>query len=243
MPVLPTLSLILPAYNEANSIVNTLHEAEEYLNKKEISYEIIVAADGNDGTRELVSNIGKQKPFIHVIGSPDRGGKGKGIREAVSISQGKWIGFSDADNKTPITEFDKFIPYLENGCEVVIGSRGDRRSLIESPQPWYRRIGAKGFKIFMHMVTGLWDIIDTQCGFKFFQAQIAHDLFSRQRIDGYMYDVEILYLAKNSKYKIQQVPVRWHDDGDSRLQLIRGNIQNVHDIFWIRFGNNKHKLT
>jgi dolichyl-phosphate beta-glucosyltransferase len=231
----PLLTLIFPAYNEARTINNTLHETIQYLDQKQIIYEIIVSADGNDGTREIVTELCKSNPRIRVIGSSERGGKGKGIRSAVAIAQGKWIGFADADNKTPIAEFDKFIPYLKEGIEVAIGSRGYRQSFVERPQPWYRRIGSKGFGVFMHLSVGLWDIADTQCGFKFFQSEIAHDLFCRQQIDGYMYDVEILFLAKQSSYRIQQIPIRWRDDGDSRLELFRGNIRNILDVLSIRF--------
>ena len=233
----PTLSLIFPAYNESRTIAGTLQEALQYLEKRQITYEIIVAADGNDGTREIVAELSKTNPYIHCIGSPERCGKGRGIRNAVAMAEGKWIGFSDADNKTPFTEFDKFIPFLEQGLEVIIGSRGSRLSSIERPQPLYRRIGARGFSVFMHVFTGLWDIADTQCGFKFFQGEIAHDLFTRQQIDGYMYDVEILYLAEKEGYRIAQVPIRWRDDGDSRLQLLSGNIRNVRDVLSIRFRN------
>jgi dolichyl-phosphate beta-glucosyltransferase len=230
----PVLSLIFPAFNEAAAISATLLEAVQYLQDRKIGYEIIVSSDGNDGTREIVSQMAKTNPGILSIGSPQRGGKGKGIRKAVALAKGKWIGFSDADNKTPITEFEKFIPFLEKGTEVVIGTRGSRRSRVERPQPWYRRVGGRGFAVFMHIFTGLWEITDTQCGFKFFQADVAHDLFNRQQIDGYMFDVEILYLAKKAGYRITQVPIRWRDDGDSRLQLLSGNIRNVLDIFSIR---------
>lgn len=229
------LSLIFPAYNEARSISNTLKEAVEYLEDRHITYEIIVSADGMDGTREMVAELSKTNPRIIGIGSAERRGKGKGIRDAVLMAAGKWVGFSDADNKTPITEMDKFIPLLEQGLEMVIGSRGGRESKIERLQPLYRRIGAKGFALFMHTITGLWEIVDTQCGFKFFQAEIARDLFSRQKIDGYMYDVEIIYLAKKAGYRIAQVPIRWRDDGDSRLQLVSGNIRNVRDVISIPF--------
>jgi dolichyl-phosphate beta-glucosyltransferase len=231
----PLLSLILPAYNEARAIINTIHETAQYLEQRGIFYEIIVSADGNDGTREIASNLRKSNPKIYVIGTPERGGKGKSIRNAVTLAKGEWIGFADADNKTPITEFSKFIPFLEQGVEVVIGSRGDPNSLVERPQPWYRQIGSKGFAIFMHSTIGLPEIIDTQCGFKFFQGNIARDLFARQQIDGYMYDVEVLYLAKHAGYRIAQVPIRWHDDGDSRLQLFSGNIRNFRDVISIRF--------
>jgi dolichyl-phosphate beta-glucosyltransferase len=234
-------SLIIPAYNEVRVIGQTVAEAVHFFEERQMNYEIIVSADGEDGTRELIAQLYANNPRIYAIGTPQRGGKGKGIRSAVALAQGRWIGFTDADNKTPISELDHFLPYLYKGIEVTIGSRGDPQSKIERPQPWFRRIGAWGFRIFMHTITGLWEIRDTQCGFKFFQGKVAKDLFARQQIDGYMYDVEILYLAKKTGYRIEQIPVRWRDDGDSRLQLVRGNIRNFMDVLRIRFGLGKRQ--
>lgn len=233
----PQITLILPAYNEAKHIERTVHSAISFFEMRGLEYEIIVSADGNDGTREIVSNISKSNSCVSVIGSPERRGKGYGIRQAVSLARGEIIGFADADNKTPISELDKFLPHLRNGCDIVIGSRGQRDSVIERRQPWYRQVGSKGFGIFMHLVVGLWDIVDTQCGFKFFRADAIRDLFSLQVIDGYMFDVEILYLAFHKGYKIMQLPVRWRDDGDSRLELLRGNIKNFADVLQIRFNS------
>jgi len=228
------ISLILPAYNEAATIVRTLGEVASYFEARQYRYELIVAADGNDGTRERARELARANPAIIVIGDAARRGKGRGIREAVAIASGQIVGFADADNKVPIEEFDKLQPWLAKGFEVVIGSRAMRDSRVERPQPLYRRVGAKGFSVFMHSVVGLPGVVDTQCGFKFFQRHIARDLFRRQRIDGYMYDVEILALAQRLGYRIQQVPIRWRDDADSRLQLFRGNLRNVIDIFKIR---------
>ena len=239
----PVISLIFPAYNESKTIVNTVNEAIGYFENKNLTFEIIVSADGDDGTRELVAEIGKSDARIKVTGSEARGGKGLGIRRTLPFITGKYVGFADADNKTPITEFDKVLPLLEEGHDLVIGSRGIDGAKIERKQPLFRQIGSKGFGIFMHLVVGLPGIIDTQCGFKFFQHDVFVDLFSRQRIDGYMYDVEILYLARQRGYHIEQVPVRWRDDGDSRLQLLSGNIRNVIDIFRIRFDAANQKKT
>ena len=230
-----TITLIFPAYNEAARIVNTVNEAVMYFEHRNLDYEIIVAADGEDGTRDLVDYMRQTNSRLKAIGKAERRGKGYGIRQAVAMANGDVIGFADADNKTPITEFEKFLPYLSNGAQVVIGSRAQRGSVIEQPQPLYRRLGSKGFGIFMHLVVGLRDIPDTQCGFKFFRRQVAKDLFARQKIDGYMFDVEILYLARRAGYCLEQVPVLWRDDGDSRLNLLAGNIHNVRDIFKIRF--------
>jgi dolichyl-phosphate beta-glucosyltransferase len=170
-----------------------------------------------------------------VTGLPGRHGKGLGIRRAMPMASGQFVGFSDADNKTPITEFDKVQPLLDAGWDVVIGSRGMRESKIEQKQSLLRQLGSRGFGMFMHAVIGLNTIVDTQCGFKFFKRSVGQTLFERQIIDGYMYDVEILALAERSGYRIAQVPIRWRDDGDSRLNLVAGNLRNAWDIFRIRW--------
>lgn len=230
----PEISLIFPAYNEEKRIRETVSEAVAYFEGKGLSYEIIVAADGDDRTRDIVREMAETNPNLHVIGNNERRGKGYGLRQAIPHCRGRYVGFSDADNKTPITEFDKVLPLLEGGADLVIGERPHGGDLIEKKQKWYRQLGSRGFKVFMHFAVGLDDIVDTQCGFKFFRNPIAADLFARQKIDGYMYDVEILYLAEQAGYSIKQVEVRWRDDGDSRLDLIAGNIRNVQDVLKIR---------
>lgn len=232
-----SVSLILPAYNEVKRIAQTIREAKTYYERRQHRYEIIIAADGDDGTRELVARMARQDATLKVIGSIERRGKGYGIRQGVALATGEIIGFADADDKTPIDEFDKFEPWLRDGYEVVIGSRRLPESCIERPQPLYRRLGSKGFSLVLRAVVGLPGIVDTQCGFKFFRRHAALDLFGRQRIDGYMFDVEILYLAQQAGYRIAQVPVHWRDDGDSRLPLLRGNLRNMIDVLSIRFAH------
>lgn len=234
MPDEIDLTLILPAYNERASIGATIGQAFGYFASRGIQAEIIVAADGDDGTRELVGQMVSGNPLLRAIGHEKRLGKGRGVREAVLIARGRRIGYADADNKVPFDEYDKIRPELERGFEVVTGSRGLAESNIERAQPWYRRVGSKGFGIFMHAVVGLAEVRDSQCGFKFFPREIALRLFTAQRIDGYMFDVEILALAERFGYRIKEVPIRWRDDADSRLQLLSGNIRNVIDIFKIR---------
>ena len=230
------VSIVVPAYNEARSIASTLGEMCAYFNQKPYAFEIIVAADGDDGTREVVRDLAIREPRLSVIGHKERLGKGRGVREGLLVANGDLVGFVDADNKTPITEFDHFEPHFASGCDVVIGSRALRESRVERPAPWYRRVGSRAFAIGLHAFIGLSDIADTQCGFKFFRREAATWIFSRQRVDGYMFDVEVLHLATKAGYRIAQVPVRWRDDGDSRLQLVRGNLRNVSDLLRIRFG-------
>ena len=170
-----------------------------------------------------------------MIGSAERGGKGRGIRNGVALARGQIIGFVDADYKTPIEELAEILPWFDRDYDIVIGSRGMAESRIEIPQPRYRQLGSRAFAIAMHLTIGLWDIRDTQCGFKFFRGAVAHDLFGRQQIDGYMFDVEVLHMAEQSGYRIKEVGVRWRDDGDSRLDLVAGNWRNMLDILRIRF--------
>jgi dolichyl-phosphate beta-glucosyltransferase len=228
------VSLILPAYNEAATIASTIRETGAYFRSRGLRYEIIVAADGDDGTRELALETAREGEPVRVIGNRERTGKGRGVRDGMALVRGDIAGYADADNKVPIAEFDKFRPWLGQGYDVVIGSRSMRDSQIEKRQPLYRQLGGKGFGLFMHAVVGLRGITDTQCGFKFFTRAAAREIFSRQQIDGYMFDVEILVLARRLGFRIQQVPIRWRDDGDSRLALVSGNLRNVADIFRIR---------
>jgi dolichyl-phosphate beta-glucosyltransferase len=230
----PDITLILPAYNEAATIGATILQTADYFDARGLRCEIIVAADGTDGTREIVREMARGDPRLCVIGEERRRGKGIAIRQAVALAGGAWIGYMDADNKVPIEEFGKIEPHLKAGCDLVMGSRAMPESHIERRQPWYRRLGSAGFHHLMQAVVGLPGIHDSQCGFKFFQRAVARHLFCCQRIDGYMFDVEILALAQRFGYRIVQVPIRWRDDGDSRLELVRGNLRNLIDLVRIR---------
>src|SRR5262245_7168615 len=236
MTDLPQLSLIVPAYNEARRIGFTLDAVRAFLDAWDPRYEVLVCADGTDGTRERAGERGQTDPRITVLGSERRGGKGRAIREGVARARGRVIAFMDADYKTPIEELPRLLEWLDRGYDIAIGSRVGPDAVIEVHQPIYRRIGSRAFGVGMHLTLGLWDIVDTQCGFKVFAGPVARDLFARQRIDGYMFDVEILYLARRSGYGIKQVGVRWRDDGDSRLDLVAGNWRNLLDILRIRLG-------
>ena len=229
------LSIIIPAYNEAASIAGTLCSVRGFLETHGQSFEVIVSADGTDGTREEARKVIAGDPRFTVLGSERRGGKGSGVRAGIKLARGRTVGFIDADYKTPIDEIDRILPWFREGYDLVIGSRGMGDSRIERQQKLYRRIGSRVFGLGMRTVTGLRDVIDTQCGFKFFTRRAARDIFSRQTIDGYMFDVEILRLAQTLGYRIKEVGIRWHDDGDSRLDLVAGNWRNAKDILRIGF--------
>jgi dolichyl-phosphate beta-glucosyltransferase len=189
------LSIIVPAYNEVGRIAGTLQSMKDYLDRQGSTWEIIVSADGDDGTREAASAWGKGDERLKVIGSPRRLGKGRGIRVGVELAWGNTIGFIDADYKTPIEEIAKVLPFLSE-YDIAIGSRKVGGARVEVAQRLYRRLGSKAFHAVMGNLLGLSDIADTQCGFKFFRRDAAKSVFSHQRIDGYMFDVEILRLAR-----------------------------------------------
>lgn len=234
----PRLSLVIPAFNEVRTIQSTLRAIRDYLAPRGYWYELIVAADGTDGTREAAAELRDEMP-VAVIGTPQRRGKGRGVREGVLAAGGDIVGFLDADYKVAIDEIEKLLPWFDAGYDVVIGSRAATGADIRRSQPWYRRAGSKGFALVMRPLVGLYGISDTQCGFKFFRAPVAADLFARQRIDGYMFDVEILSLALRSGYAVKEVGVKWQDDGDTRLRLVSGNWKNLKDLFRIRFGGTR----
>ena len=230
----PYLSIIVPAYNESATIAVTLARVKMFLDAQSYSYQVIICADGTDGTRERAAEFAGSDPGWIVLGSAQRGGKGKAVREGVFRATGQIVGFIDADYKTPIEELKKLLPYLEGGADVVIGSRRMGAAEIQVPQPLYRRWGSWAFGAVMRRMIGLQGIRDTQCGFKFFRHEAGKRLFSLQRVDGYMFDVEILRLARLLDLRIQEVGVCWRDDGDSRYNPIIGTWRNARDLLRIR---------
>lgn len=228
------LSVVVPAYNEAKRIRRTLEAMRSWLEVRGRPWEVIVAADGDDGTREIAAALGAGDPRLVVLGGPERRGKGRGIRMGMARARGRVVGFVDADDKTPIEDLDRLLPWLDSGFDVVVGSRAMAESRVEVPPPLHRRVGSRLFGLGLRALLGLRGVRDTQCGFKVFRGDVAHDLFTRQRIDGYMFDVEVLHLAERSGYRIKEVGVRWRDDGDSRLELVAGNWRNLVDLLRIR---------
>ena len=234
MPQRPYLSIIVPAYNEAGSIRRTFDAMRRFLDAQEFTYEVILASDGDDETPAIASDIARTWPNLVLAVERGRNGKGHGIRRGAALATGDIVGFADADYKTPIEELNKVLPWLTDGFDIVIGSRALQGSRIERHQRLYRRLGSRGFAILMHAIVGLPDIHDTQCGFKFFSRQSAADIFPRTLVDGYMCDIEYLWLANHLGYRVKEVGIQWADDGDSRLELVRGNIRNMLDLVRIR---------
>jgi dolichyl-phosphate beta-glucosyltransferase len=233
----PYLSIVVPTYNEARAIGGALDAMRHYLDRQTYAYEVIVASDGDDSTPDIVLERARDWPQLRLSAERRRCGKGHGLRRGFAMANGEIVGFLDGDYKTPIEEMEKLLPWLSQGIDLVVGSRALADSRIEVQAPWFRRVGSHVFAVGLRALIGLPHVHDTQCGFKFFTAQAAHDIFGNARVDGYMVDIEILWLAQRLGLKVKEVGVVWTDDADSRLDLVRGNIRNCIELLQIRFTN------
>lgn len=229
------LSIIIPAYNEEERIISTLERILSYIKSRDFSVEVIVVDDGStDRTVDVVEENFRTK--VKVVENGSNIGKGYSIKNGFNNSVGSIILFSDADLSTPIEEFDKMLKKLDDGYDVVIGSRALRESNIEKAQPWYRQLMGKTFnKIIKILVIG--DFRDTQCGFKSFKREVAEKVFFLQRINGFAFDVELLFLAKKYGYRVFEMPVKWVNSPDSRVSIISGSVSMFVDVIKIRLYN------
>lgn len=227
------LSIIIPAYNEERKIVSTLGRVLKYLSTKHYLWEIILVDDGSiDRTSEVARGMIKDEGLT-VIKNPVNQGKGYSVKKGVLASNGEVILFSDADLSTPIEELDKIITWLNEGYDIVIGSRALPESAIEIRQPRYREIMGKIFNIIVRTI-GLNEFRDTQCGFKCFKREGALKAFNLQKINGFAFDVEILYIAKKFGLKIKDVPIRWINSSESKVHLIKGFLSMFLELLKIR---------
>lgn len=233
----PHLSIVVPAYNEAKAIRRALSAMRSWLDARPWDYEVIVVADGDDGTGDIVREVATQWPQMQFSIEQERRGKGHALRRGMALAHGEIVGFLDGDYKTPIEEVEKLLPWLSRGFDVVVGSRALAESRIEIPARLHRRIGSRLFALGLRALIGLHHVRDTQCGFKFFDGVAAREIFDRVVIDGYMCDIEILWLAARLGFSVKEVGIVWRDDADSRLQLVRGNIRNFLELLRIRFGS------
>lgn len=229
------LSVVIPAYNEENRIAKTLADVKEYLKQQPYEYEVIVVNDGSeDKTVEVVKKIGDDFPELRIIDNKKNCGKGHAVMVGLLQGKGKYRLFADADNSTRICEFENFLPYFDNGFDIVIGSRRLKGSVIAVPQPFYRMLLGNFFGFLTKIITGLRGVIDSQCGFKVFKAGAAEDILPRCRIDRWAFDPEILIIAEKLGYKIKEAPVSWASGSQSKVRFL-GMVMSVFDLLRIRW--------
>ena len=230
------LSIVIPAYNEELAIAGTLASAASVLSRRPWAHEIIVVDDGStDSTAAVVVDHATRHSEVRIVRNELNRGKGFSVRRGVRESLGGVIGFVDADDKTDLGAIDIAMAHLAEGADLVIGDRTLAGSDIAVARPRYRQWGSDQFRRLVRCCMGLGEYPDTQCGFKFLQRSVAIDLFSRQRVDGYMFDVELLLLARRQGYRVAPIPVCWRDDADSRFNPVAGTLRNLCELARIRW--------
>lgn len=214
------LSIVIPAYNEEKRLPRTLEEIDKYLSKQNFDYEIIVVNDGSkDKTAEVVENCKLKIKNLILINNKINQGKGAVVKQGILEAKGDYRLFADADNSTSIDQIEKMWPEFEKGFDIIIGSRDVKGAVLDPPQGFFRKFVGKCFKIFRKIIIGLWEIQDTQCGFKGFTKRAAEEIFPKCRINRFAFDPEILLVGKKLGYKIKEIPVHWKNDPDSKVKL------------------------
>ena len=214
-----SISIIIPAYNEERRLPATLDRVREYLAASPWEFSEVVVVD--DGSRDRTVDVARAAG-ARVLQNPGNRGKGYSVRHGMLEAKGEWSLFSDADLSSPIAELERLWQQAEREqARVAIGSRALDRSLIGVHQPFFREAMGRIFNFVMRLMTGL-PFRDTQCGFKLFEAAAAREIFGRQKLDGFGFDVEILYIAQRLRYKSIEVPVKWNDVAGTKVSLWRG---------------------
>nr|MBC7244775.1 glycosyltransferase family 2 protein [Chloroflexota bacterium] len=242
----PYLSIVIPTWNEAKRLPQTLQKIISYLQGKGYPAEIIVVDDGStDSTVQVAQEFVQKSPFVRLIRNDHRG-KAYAVRTGMLTANGQYILFTDADGATPIEEVDKLLPRLEQGYDVAIGSR-EGAEAKRFHEPWYRHLMGRVFNFIVRLLA-LPGIQDTQCGFKAFRRAAAHDLFEHMQLYGPKagvvkgavltgFDVEILFLARKWGYEIAEVPVYWYYGTESKVHPLRDSWRNLRDVLRVRWND------
>lgn len=230
------LSVVIPAYNEEKKISKDIKEAYKYFSENNINGEVIVIDDGSkDQTFNTAKNLSSKYPSLKVINYGKNKGKGYAIKTGILQATREYILLVDSGLCVPFKFANHGLDLLKKGNDIAIGSRKTNAKIIIS-QPLYRRLGSKLFhtiiKIFKIIPEG---IEDTQCGFKLFKKDVAHNVFRKIFTEKFMWDIEMLRRASKEKYKIAAFPVEWSNDADTKFHPYIGSIENLLQIINIMF--------
>jgi glycosyltransferase involved in cell wall biosynthesis len=230
------VSLVIPAFNEADRIRDTLRRIAEYLKHASFDTEILVVDDGStDETAAIVERL--DYSGLRLIQNGINRGKGYSVRSGVLAATGDYVLFSDADLSTPIEELDKLLTAaVDENADVVVGSRGLDNRYIEKHQSSVRESGGRLFNMMVRTLLGL-NIRDTQCGFKLFKRERVQSAFQKQTTDGFGFDPELLFVMSRQGLKILEVPVRWSHAEGSKIRFFRDGVRMFTDLLRIRWNN------
>jgi glycosyltransferase involved in cell wall biosynthesis len=235
-----SISIVIPAYNESQRLEPTLRRVLDFVSQQTWDAEVIVVDDGSeDQTADIVRNFaenneGECEGVVRLVQNPGNRGKGYSVRNGVMNARGNIILFTDADLSSPIEEAPKLLEALEAGADVAIGSRWMRSELQTQRQSLARQALGRGFNLLLRIVLRL-DFKDTQCGFKAFRRSAAEALFARQRIEGWGFDPELLFLAGRLGLEVAEVPILWSHDDRSRIHPLADGSRMALEMLRIRW--------
>ena len=232
------LSVVVPAYNEEQRIGPSLATLLHYLRGLDLSWELLVVNDGSrDNTAQLVNQALKDVAGARLFNYQPNRGKGYAVRTGVLASQGRWVVFLDADLSTPVEEIENALKHLNAGVDMVIGSRAHPDARIEKRPALFRRFATAVFDQVKFLLVGLREISDTQCGFKGYRRTAIVPLYQRSVVNRFMFDVEIIFLAKRAGLQIVELPVRWRDVPGSTVRFWHGGYTMFRDLLRIRWSH------
>lgn len=227
----PFLSIVIPAHNEQNRLPGSLEQILHFLKRQSFSSEIIVVENGSiDHTYQIAQQYAKQNANLFVMQSEK--GKGAAVQRGMLAAKGEYRFMCDADLSMPVEEIRKFSPPALQNFEIAIASR-EAKGAVRFNEPSYRHWGGRGINFLIQMLI-LPGLNDTQCGFKCFRADVAEDVFKRQTLHGWSFDIEVLYIARRHGYHIVEVPIHWYHFSDSKISALRDSLRMIQDIFRIR---------
>lgn len=225
------LSIIIPAYNEEKRILKSLDTTIPFLENHFPNFEVVVVDDGSiDKTIEVLNNYHTK---VSVLPLNKNFGKGAAVRNGMLSAKGEIRLFSDADFSTPIYEITKLLDKINSGADICIGSRAIDRNMVKEHQPFYREFMGKTYNKLVQILV-FKGITDTQCGFKAFTKKSAELIFPQAKINGFSFDVELLYLANKLDLKVEQVPVEWYNDKRSTVNPIKDSTMMIIELLKIR---------
>lgn len=224
------MSIVIPAHNEQNRLPATLEQIFEFLEGQSFPSEVIVVENGStDSTYQIAQEFVRQHKTLHVIESEK--GKGAAVQRGMLAAQGEYRFMCDADLSMPVNEITKFIPPQLGDFDIAIASR-EARGAVRYNEPSYRHLGGRGINFLIQTLI-LPGLNDTQCGFKCFRAAVAEDIFKRQTLLGWSFDIELLYIARRHGYRIVEIPIHWYHFSDSKVSALRDAFGMIRDIFRI----------